>query len=152
VAHQIKAPMKTYEIIDHTADIGIRVYGKNLEQLFINAARAMFKIMLEPTKKRSIFQKEEYEKFLLNKEGKSLEDVFLVWLSELLYLFSTEGLIMDKADVQKLDANSIRAEVSGRIFNPDFYRIKTEIKAVTYHELEVKETDKGYQAQVIFDV
>ncbi len=144
--------MKTYEIIDHTADIGIKAYGKNLEQLFFNAARAMFEIMLEPTKKKPIFQKTEHEKFLLNKQGRSLEDVFVAWMSELLYLFSSEGLIMEKADIEKLDSSCIQAEVSGMILNPDLYRIKTEIKAVTYHELEIKETDKGFEAQVIFDV
>ena len=144
--------MKKYEIIDHTADIGIRAYGKDLKELFLNAAYAMFEIMLEAIKKKSIFQKREHKKFILNKEGNNLEEVLVVWLSELLYLFSTEGLVMEKADIQKLDGSFIQAEVTGRMFSPDFYRIKTEIKAVTYHELEVKKAEHGYEVQVIFDV
>jgi SHS2 domain-containing protein len=144
--------MKPYEIIDHTADLGIKVYGKDLNSLFLNAARAMFEIMLEPIKKRPLFQKTEHKKFLVNKKGSGLEDIFIAWMSELLYLFSAEGLIMDKADIQKLDTNCIQAEVSGSIFDPEYYRIKTEIKAVTYHELEVRQTAQGYQAQVIFDI
>ena len=144
--------MKNYEIIEHTADIGIKVYGKNLEVLFLNAARAMFEIMLEVIKKKPIFQKTDHKKFLLNKQGNNLEEILVAWLSELLYLFSTEGLIMERADIEKLDSNSIQAEVMGIMFSPDYYRIKTEVKAVTYHELEVKETDRGYEAQVIFDV
>ncbi len=144
--------MKTYEIINHTADVGIKVYGKNLQQLFLNAARAMFEVMIEETKRKSIFQKEEQKKFLVNKRAGGIEDVFVAWLSELLYLFSAEGLIMDRADIQRLDSECIQAEVTGRIFNPDFCRVKTEIKAVTFHELEIKQSDKGYQAQVIFDV
>jgi SHS2 domain-containing protein len=59
---------------------------------------------------------------------------------------------MEKANIQKLDSSSIQAEVIGSIFSPEFYRVKTEIKAVTYHELEVKKIDHTYQAQVIFDV
>jgi len=152
VAHQIAILMKSYEIINHTADLGIKVYGNDLKALFFNAARAMFEIMVEQVKKRPVFQKEEHKKFLLNKQGDNQEEIFVAWLSELLYLFSSEGLIMDKADIQRLDANCIQAEVSGRIFSPDFYRIKTEIKAVTYHELEVKNIQRGYKAQVIFDV
>ena len=144
--------MKNYEIINHTADLGINVYGKNLEALFFNAARAMFEIMLEVVKKKPIFGKTEHKKFLLNKRGNNLEEIFVVWLSELLYLFSTEGLILEKADIQRLDSSCIQTEVTGRIFSPEFYRIKTEIKAVTYHELEIKKTDRGYEAQVIFDV
>ena len=144
--------MKNYEIIDHTADMGIKVYGKNLQLLFLNAAEAMFEIIVETTKKKSMFQREERKRFLLNKQGNNLEEILVYWLSELLYLFSTEGLIMDKADIQKLDSNCIQAEVTGKIFSPEFHRVKTEIKAVTFHELEVKDTGQGYEAQVIFDV
>ena len=144
--------MKTYEIINHTADIGIKVYGRDLNALFFNAAHAMFEIMLEVIKKIPMFQKEERKRFLLNKQGNNLEEILVFWLSELLYLFFAEGLIMDKADIQKLDSSCIQAEVTGRVFSPDFYRIKTEIKAVTFHELEVKDTGQGYEAQVIFDV
>jgi len=152
MAHQIEVLMKTYEIIDHTADIGIKVYGRNLEELFLNAAKAMFEIMLEAANKKPIFRKPEHKKFLLNKQGNNIEETFVFWLSELLYLFSTQGLIMEKADINRLDSSCIQAEVEGRIFNPKFCRIKTEIKAVTYHELEIKETPQGYEAQVIFDV
>ncbi len=144
--------MKPYEIIEHTADLGIKVYGRNLNSLFLNAAQAMFEIMVETTKKESIFHREERKKFLVNRQGNNVEEVFVAWLSELLYLFATEGLIMEKAELQKVDSSGVQAEISGRIFSPDSYRIKTEIKAVTYHELEVKQTDKGYEAQAIFDV
>jgi SHS2 domain-containing protein len=144
--------MKTYEIINHTADIGLKVFGKNLEVLFLNAAQAMFEIILEKIEKESLFKKQELKKFLLNKQGSNLEEIFVSWLSELLYLFNSEGLIMNKADIQKLDSNCIQAEIIGRIFNTDLERIKTEIKAVTYHELEVKKTERGYEARVIFDV
>ncbi len=144
--------MKTYEIINHTADVGLRIYGRNLEGLFLNAASAMFEIMLEQVKKRPIFGRTEHMRFLLNKQGNNIEEVFVAWLSELLYLFSAEGLVMEKANMHKLDLNCIQAEVIGRAFDSDFERIKTEIKAVTYHELEIKEDKRGWQAQVIFDI
>jgi len=115
--------MKTYEVINHTADIGLKVFGKNLEALFLNAAQAMFEIILEKTEKESLFKKQESKKFLLNKQGGNLEEIFVSWLSELLYLFSTEGLIMEKADLENVNQTGIQAEVSGRIFNPDFCRI-----------------------------
>ncbi|MFC1592571.1 archease [Candidatus Omnitrophota bacterium] len=144
--------MKKYEIIDHTADVGIKVYGKGLEELFINAAQAMFEVMLGEGNKKSLFKKQELKKFFLHKNASGIEDVFIAWMGELLYLFYSEGLIMEKADIQKLDSQSILADVSGTIFNPESHRIQTEIKAVTYHELEVQKTDKGYQAQIIFDI
>ena len=59
---------------------------------------------------------------------------------------------MEKADIQKLDSTCVQAEITGTIFEPGSYRIRTEIKAVTFHELEVKRTDQGFEARVIFDV
>ena len=143
---------KPYEVINHTADIGIRVCGNNLNSLFLNAACAMFEIILEPQKKRGRFEKIAQTKFVVNKQSSNLEELFVAWLGELLYLFSVEGLIMQKADIQKLDANSIQADVVGQIFNPEFHKIKTEIKAVTYHGLKIAKQRRGYQAEVIFDV
>ena len=144
--------MKTFEIINHTADIGIKAYGKNLKELFLNAARAMFEIMIEVTKRKPIFAKIEHKKCLLNKQGNNIEEILVAWLSELLYLFSSEGLIMERANIHRLDSSCIQAEVTSKIPKPDFYRIKTEIKAVTYHELEIKKTEHSFEAQVIFDV
>ena len=57
--------MKTYEIINHTADIGIKIYGRTKEVLFINAATAMFDVMLEKLKKRIVFDKQKQKKFLI---------------------------------------------------------------------------------------
>ena len=144
--------MKTYETIDHTADLGIKVYAGDLKQLFLNSAFALFDLMVEETKKAPLIQKGAGKKFIVSKNASSLEEVLVAWLSELLYLFVTEGLIMEKAEFQKLEPRSIQAEISGIIFDPDFYRVKTEIKAVTFHELEAKETEGGYEARVIFDV
>ena len=152
MAHKNKALMRYYEIINHTADIGIKVYGKDLAELFTNAAQAMFEIMLESPGIKSRFQKVKQERFILNKKGQDITDVFVAWLSELLYLFSTQGLVLQKADIRKLDSNIIQAELIGHVFNPDTEHIKTEIKAVTYHGLEIISTERGYQAEVIFDV
>ena len=152
MAHKNKALMRYYEIINHTADIGIKVYGKDLAELFTNAAQAMFEIMLESPGIKSRFQKVKQERFILNKKGQDITDVFVAWLSELLYLFSTQGLVLQKADIRKLDSNIIQAELIGHVFNPDTEHIKTEIKAVTYHGLEIISTERGYQAVVIFDV
>jgi len=58
--------MKAYEIINHTADLGIRVYAKDLKQLFLNSANALFELMVERTKKEQFAQKEEHRKYILD--------------------------------------------------------------------------------------
>ena len=72
-------------------------------------------------------------------------------LQELLYIFETEGLIFGQFQV-KLHESSLEATAWGEPFDPNVHTMKTEIKAVTYHQLEVVKTDHGWQAQVIFDI
>ena len=146
------AEMKPYEVIDHTADLCVRVYGENLEALFLNAAKVMFELILEEKEETPPRKNPEYKKIVLNKSGENLDEIFIFWLTELLYLFSVESFIFGRADIQRLSSEGIQAEVEGKTFNPEFYWIKTEIKAVTYHELELKQISTGYQAQIIFDV
>ncbi|MDH7506401.1 MAG: archease, partial [Candidatus Thermoplasmatota archaeon] len=69
--------MKTYELIDHTADVGIKAYGKTLSEAFENAAKGMFDIITNNSQIESIG---EYEIFL---EADNLEQLLVDWLSEL---------------------------------------------------------------------
>ncbi len=138
---------KPYEIFDHTADVGIIVRGNSLEELFEKAAYGMFDIILNAEKI------EPAGKYKINVSSPTLKDLFVDWLSELLYVFSTELFVMGKFQVKiKRDANGYKLEAIGwgEPYIKRKHGIKTEIKAVTYHELEV-DPEKGY-AKVLFDI
>lgn len=138
---------KDYELLEHTADIAIKVKGDSLEALFKNAAVAMFDIMAEyiPGKKTS-----RAEKLLIKKEAANLEELFISWLNELLYHTMTKGKIFCEIMFKNLDEHGLKAVVGGKdMIN---YKIKTEIKAATYHELEIKKVGPSWQAKVVFDV
>lgn len=138
--------MKKYELIEHTADIGIKVKGADLKELFKNAALAMFDIIV--TKKTKEFTVEQRIKVI--QEADSQEELFINWLNELLSLSAIKELIFLDFDIHRLDNGSIEAEAKGEsVIN---YRINTEIKAATYHELKIEPINSGWQAQVIFDV
>ncbi len=138
--------MKRYEIIPHTADIGIRVYGKDLKDLFKNAAYGMFDIIADlDGLTSSVTQSIEVK-------APNKEELLVVWLDELLYNFYTKQIIFFDFKILELDDKRINAEAFGRNLGENRNRLKTEIKAVTYHELKIEEKKGGFTASVIFDV
>lgn len=138
---------KSYELIEHTADIGIRIKGKDLKELFKNAACAMFDIIAEKiSRKKSLAQ----AKYTIIQKADNLDELFIDWLNELLSLSATKEKIFCEYKFKRLDERNLEAVVFGCDIKD--YKINTEIKAATYHELKLKKTDSGWIAEVIFDV
>ena len=136
---------KFYELLEHTADIRVRITGSGLRELFKNAAFSLFEIMAEKEQeagKRTavkITQKADFR-----------EELFVNWLNELLSLSAARGLIFSDFKINKLQDNKLEALAYGEPI--ENYRVNSEIKAATYHELKILETSTGWQAEVIFDV
>jgi SHS2 domain-containing protein len=138
--------VKDYEFIEHTADIGIRVKGKELVALFRNAALAMFDIAAQ--KKES--QAGKKTRIKIGLKAGNLDELFVNWLNELLSLSATKYLIFSDFQINKLDKTILEAVAIGE--NIANYKINTEIKAATYHQLKLEEDKTGWQAEIIFDV
>ena len=138
--------MKKYELIDHTADIGVKSYGKTLSEAFENAAKAMFDIITDNSEIESVGQ------YNIELESTDLEQLVVDFLSELLYLNSAKNLVFGFFKVELDEKNSkLSAVICGEKFNLSKHKIGAEIKAVTYHILEVK-SKKPYRVQVLFDI
>ena len=137
---------KNYELIEHTADIGVRVKAEDLEGLFKNAALAMFDIIAERGNTENI----RAEKIDLKQEAGNLEELFINWLNELLSLSATKDLFFSDFKIHKLDKNNLQAVAIGESI--DNYQVNTEIKAATYHQLKLEKIGDTWQAEVIFDV
>ena len=139
--------MRPYEIISHTADIGIKAYGSDARELFMNAAGGMFDILIErKTAKRSA------KKINIEKKAENIEELLVLWLGELLFLFSARYIVPDNYSIELFNDKSLRAEIGYHKLSVRTDTVLTEIKAVTYHGLSVKKTGTGFEAQVIFDV
>ncbi|MCD6082920.1 archease [Candidatus Aerophobetes bacterium] len=138
--------MKKYELIDHTADIGVKVRGKSVGELFENAAYAMFDLIadLDRVEKREVLEVEI--------EGEGMDELLADWLRELLYKFNGERHLLKDFKIEEIDQKSLKARVRGEKLDLSRHSLKMEIKAVTYYGLEIKRTSEGWQAQVIFDV
>jgi len=138
--------MKTYELIEHTADIGLKAYGKNISEAFENAAKGMFDII---TDKSEIELIGEYE---INLESQDIEQLLVDWLSELLFLNSAKNLVFSFFNVEINEkTNNLSAHVFGEKYNISKHKIGMEIKAVTYHILEVR-NKRPYHVQILFDI
>jgi len=142
--------MKEFEILEHTADIGMIVYGKNKREIFVNIAKGMFNIIVGDDS--NLINNNFSCKVTLKAEG--LEDLLVAWLNELLYISETKLVILNKFKIKELSNFQIKAEVEGIKINPPSVKIEKEIKATTYHRLEIKKDEESglWSAQVIFDV
>jgi len=136
-----------FEFFDHTADIGVRVRGATLEELFRHAAAALYEVMGEwkksaPTKQKSVVL-----------EAGSVEDLLHDWLAELLFEFSARGVVYDELEISELSPCCLKATLRGGPVDWEKSEPRAEVKAVTYHQLGVEQrSDGSWEATVIFDV
>lgn len=141
--------MKEFEILEHTADIGVAAYGKNKKEVFINVAKGMFEIIAGENKNP---KENFYDKIKL--EADNLEGLLFAWLNELLYIGETRLVVLNKFRIKELSDFQIKAEIGGTKINPPSVKVEKEIKAVTYHRLEIKKDEESglWKAQIIFDI
>jgi SHS2 domain-containing protein len=144
--------MGTFSIFDHTADIGLEVRGSTLADLLATAARATFEQMLEDWPDQVEAIREVRASPMPGLRG-DLAELLVVWLQELLYLFETEHLVPKTFEFAVAGPAEARAEVGFGKFVAGRHRTCLEVKAVTYHGLEVGQMADGtWSARFILDV
>ena len=137
---------KLFKIIDHTADIGIIAYGVDIEQLFSNAAYALFSLIVEP---ESITERMHS---YIRVAAENSEYLLVAWLNELIYFFDTKHILFNRFEIKDLNNNQLMAICYGEAIDPLRHRLKRYVKAATYHMLEIESCASGCKAQVIFDI
>jgi len=137
---------KPFEIIDHTADIGIVAYGADIKQVFANAAIGLFNLMADLDDFKEDIKRE------LELSAEDVEVLLVEWLNELIYIFDVEHILFKRFEIDKLSNTEIKAKCFGEKIQPGQHKLKREIKAATYHMLRIIKEDGGYKVQVIFDI
>jgi SHS2 domain-containing protein len=135
-----------YEVIEHTADFGIRVFGTDPQELFSNAAWALFDVLTE-TKALSGNDSRK-----ITVSGDDWPDLMVNWLREVLYWWNGKKRLVKSVEILSLSDKKLSAKICFDAYTPDRHIIKTEIKAVTYHQVYVKIGPSGWEAGVIFDI
>ena len=138
--------MSGFEVIEHTADVGIHAWGDSIEEAFEEAAMGMFSLIADTDKC------EEKGEISIILEADDYDSLLVDWLSELLYAFDAERLFLCRFNVEIEGENrlKLRGSACGELYDPEKHGMRTEIKAVTYHMLEIK-PDKG-DLKVLFDI
>lgn len=131
-----------FEELEHTADVGIRVWGEDLDALFANAARGMMALAgVEVDDSAKMLQTE------VNLEAPDVEILLVDWLSELAYYLDAEHTAFISYQLQ-----TAATRLTGTLTGRPVATIQQHIKAVTYHNLVVESTDDGFMTTIIFDV
>lgn len=135
---------KPYRYIDHTADLGIEVWARNIEELFAHTGQAIFETQIEGDVRADLERH-------ITLQAESVEELFVDWCRELLYNFSVEGFIPAAYEICISD-HALDAHLRGDRFDPQRHRVRLEIKNPTYHGLVIEEKDDVTRARIIFDV
>jgi len=138
--------VKNYEVLEHTADIGIRVKSSSLEDLFKSAGLAIADLSVEKQK----IQNPEKHKIVIMQKAANVEELLVNWLNELLSVSATEALIFEEIKINQINENFVDAIAIGTDIRN--YKTNLEIKAATYHQLGVQKINSHWLAEVIFDV
>lgn len=135
----------SYEVMDVSADIGLRAKGDSLQDCFKNAGLGLYSLITDPQ------QLHITESRQIKIEADSVEDLLVSYLNELIFLFDTEGFIGKDIEIE-IKNHSLNAKVYGEIFQPQKHEQKLLIKAATYHNLVLKKQNNLWIAEIIFDI
>ena len=135
-----------FEILNHTADIGIIAYGEDISKVFVNAARGLFSLIIDP---QEVSTKKNRE---IEVTAPDREALLVNWLNELIYLVDAEEVLFKEFDIIEITETKLKAKCYGEKINSKKHHLQREVKAATYHQLKIEQSADGWRAQVIFDI
>lgn len=142
--------MKQFEWIDHPADTGFRAYGETQEEAFENAGLALTEIYADSEK---VTPEKEFEISLSSEDLKAL---LYDWLDELIYLHDGKGFIISEFSLDDILESEEGYELSGVVrgekYDSDKHGQRTEVKAMTYHMMEIEKEGDLFSVQVVVDI
>jgi len=138
--------MQPFRVLEHTADIGFEAFGATREEVYINAALALFHLLVD---RESIALREQA---LIPVTGGNPTELLVNWLSGLLYLQDAEGWLFGDFQVISLEDRSLVAVARGEKLDSARHQLKLLVKAITYHQLMLEQTAAGWRAQVYVDI
>ncbi|HMD97742.1 MAG TPA: archease [Terriglobia bacterium] len=142
--------MLPFRILEHTADVGFEAFGRTKEEVFANAGRALYSLMVDLD---SICPRKDLRiETSVSGDDADASGLLVNWLSELLYLYDAEDWLLRDFEIRSLSGRSICAVARGEKFDRARHQIKLLVKAITYHQLALEKTKSGWRAQVYVDI
>jgi protein archease len=152
--------MKRFEMLDISGDAGIAAFGRDLKELFENAAAGMYSLVTD------IGSLHESKSIDIAVENDSLERLLVAWLNELIFRFDVDGFIAKRVVITGFSVSpeeslhggetekpfAVRASLSGEEFDPARHEGKLLLKAATYHNLRIEKKNDIWRSEIIFDI
>ena len=139
-------PQKGWEHFEHTADVGLRVTGRDLRELLEHAADGFIELMVDP---ETVPEERSVDVCCT---GEDAEELLVTWLEEILFRFEAERLAPARAEIVTLDGYNLQARIYGETFDERKHTVRDVLKAVTYHNLEVRRRGDRLEASIVIDV
>jgi SHS2 domain-containing protein len=140
--------MGHWETFDHTADLGLRVHGEDLSDLFRTAGEALFQAIVV-----NCSEVRPQETLQISQSAETVEELFVAWLNELIYQAETGHRFFSRFNVRVAHSGmSLTAEIWGELIDPIRHILDHEVKAVTHHGVALVQADDGWIAEVILDI
>ncbi len=145
-----KISEEKYEYLYHIADAKFKAYGSTLEEAYENAAIAMFNVMINTSGLGTSESKD------IEVESRDIKGLLVEWLSELLYLFEVDSIIFSEFKINSIektnDGFTLKGKASGELIDLSRHNFDTQVKAVTFHDLQVESDNTGrFWVQVVVD-
>ena len=138
--------MGTFEYFDHDADVGVRIHGSSLPDLFLTGAQALME-WIGPAPGRS---EPVQERIIVDAE--TLDELLVRWLQEVLYVFHRRHAYLTGAESIDFQGGRLDAVINARLWDDAHAPAYQEVKAVTYHQLELCRDGLGWRASIILDI
>ena len=135
-----------FKILEHPADVGIEASGASLKEAFEYVATGLMSIILDP----SLVEVQESK--IIKLRASDPEQLLVRWLSEILYLFDGKGFVPKEFSISALSPTSLTALIRGEQFSATMHRTRLDVKAVTYHQVMVREENGGACVRVFLDI
>ena len=134
-----------FRILEHPADVGIEAYGATLQELFENAAAGLISVIAETSTIQAGHRRN------ISIESTDVERLLVRWLNEILYLCDAERFLLAKVEIKQMTETSLHGFLFGEQYDPFKHELKMNVKAITYHQLNVNKADR-WMAKVFLDV
>jgi SHS2 domain-containing protein len=139
--------MEGFELLEHPSDIGLLGRGISRDRALIEASKGLTSIMVDPSGIQAL------ERRVLQVTGEDPPSQVVNWLNEILFLFDTEGLMLADFAIDSWTATVIRGEARGERFDPARHELRTAVKAATYHQFDMRQSEGGiWEVRVFVDV
>jgi len=140
--------MKKYEFLEHTADTKLVAYGKDIEEAFANAALGITSIITDVNKIKPVIEKK------VKKESASKESLLYDFLEELLFLLDAETFLLNRVEKIKIKKEKDRYKLEATLWGDKAKNYETHgtVKAITYHQMLIKEEKNKVTLQVVPDL